>query len=256
MHIKGILRSALHAFGLEIHYTTPRNRPFGSDTQPIGDMENFLGDIRARGFVPRGIIDVGANRGDWTRLALKIFPEASVLMIEPQDEMQPRLSQLAESRAGCHYVKAGAGREPGELVQTIWPDLKGSSFLPEPDQSQLQAGTQRKTPVTTLDKLVTETYPDFCPDLVKLDVQGFELEALAGAETIFGRTEVFILEASLFPFMSRLPIAREVIAFLAKRGYELYDIPGFLRRPADGALGQIDLAFVKAEGRFRACSTW
>jgi len=256
-HLKGIIRSVFHAMGFEIHYTVPRTSPaFGAASQPVGNIENFLGDVRARGFVPRGIVDVGANRGDWTRLALKIFPEASVLMIEPQDEMQACLTELSESRPGCHYVKAGAGREPGELVQTIWPDLAGSSFLPAPDARQIQAGTQRKTPITTIDKLVTETYPGFFPDLVKLDIQGFELEALAGAESLFGRTELFILETSLFPFMPGQPITREVISFLAERGYELYDIPAYLRRPSDGALGQVDMAFVKANGRFRASATW
>ncbi|MDD5350416.1 MAG: FkbM family methyltransferase [Chthoniobacteraceae bacterium] len=257
MNLKSITRSIFHALGFEIHYTTPRTPPpYGSDTQPLGHIEHFLGDVRARGFAPRGIVDVGANRGDWARLALKMFPEAAILMIEPQEEMQARLTELAQSRPGCHYVKAGAGRESGELVQTIWPDLAGSSFLPPADDGQLKAGTQRKTPIITLDKLLTKTYPNFSPDLVKLDVQGFELEALAGGASLFGRTELFILETSLFSFMPGQPVTREVIAYFAERGYELYDIPGYLRRPSDGALGQIDLAFVKANGHFRASAAW
>ena len=47
-------------------------------------------------------------------IALSIFPNASVIMIEPQHEMQPYLSKLSSSVAGCHYVKAGAAREAGE----------------------------------------------------------------------------------------------------------------------------------------------
>src|ERR1700730_14702173 len=86
--IKSAIKSGLSAFGIEIY----RNRGRG-----IGTIAGFLGDIRARGFKPRGIIDVGANRGDWTRVALSIFPDASVIMIEPQDEMQPYLSKLCSS---------------------------------------------------------------------------------------------------------------------------------------------------------------
>lgn len=221
-------------------------------------MTDFLQNVRNSGFIPRGIIDVGANRGDWTRLALSIFAaDTPVIMIEPLDEMAPYLTKVFANCANCQYVKAGAGREAGELVQTIWPDLNGSSFLPQVDSSQFRSGQQRKTQIVTIDSLLQDTYPDFIPDLVKLDIQGFELEALGGAEnSTFGRTELFIVETSLFGFLPDQPVTREVISFMFDRGYELYDITGYLRRPLDGALGQADLAFVKAEGRFRAHSKW
>ncbi|MBV8481985.1 MAG: FkbM family methyltransferase [Verrucomicrobia bacterium] len=246
--VKSAIKSGLDSFGIEIK----RNRGGG-----VGELVSFLENIRARGFIPRGIVDVGANRGAWTRLALSIFPNASVIMIEPQDEMEPYLSKLCSSLPTCRYIKAGAGRKPGELVQTIWSDLNGSSFLPPVDRSQLGSGKQRKTQIVTIDSVLAETYPGFLPDLVKLDIQGFELEALSGAQnTTFGRTELFILETSLFSFLPRQPLTREVISFMFDRGYELYDITGYQRRPFDGALGQVDLAFVKSKGRFRSEANW
>ena len=102
--IKAAIKSGLDGLGIEIR----RNRGGA-----IGTIADFLENIRTRGFVPRGIIDIGANRGDWTRLALSIFPDASVIMIEPQDEMQPYLSKLCSSVANCQHVKAGAGRAAG-----------------------------------------------------------------------------------------------------------------------------------------------
>jgi hypothetical protein len=51
--------------------------------RPIGELKSFLEDTRARNFVPRGLLDVGANRG--ARLALSIFANCSVVMIELQD---------------------------------------------------------------------------------------------------------------------------------------------------------------------------
>ena len=47
-------------------------------------MRALLEDVRIRGFVPRAIIDVGANQGDWTKMALSVFPSARVIMIEPE----------------------------------------------------------------------------------------------------------------------------------------------------------------------------
>lgn len=228
----------------------------GSATRPIGACDLFLEDLRARRFKPRGIIDVGANRGNWTRMALSVFPRTPVLMIEPQDEMEIFLSELAATTPNCHFVKAGAGRAPGELVQTISEDSYGSTFLPAVKNDLLAADKQRKTRIVTLDNLLTGAHSQFIPDLVKMDIQGFELEALAGGETLFGRTEVFILETSLFQFIPGTPLAREVISFMSTKGYELYDIPGSCRRPYDGAVGAVDLAFVKANGVFRNVAEW
>jgi FkbM family methyltransferase len=227
----------------------------GSAERGIGSMEDFLRDVRARGFVPRGAVDVGANYGSWTMLARRINPGLRVLMIEPQAELQEGLGRLVRDTDNVELVGAGAGRQPGELIQTIWPDLAGSSFLPEADKDRIAKGEQRRTPIVTIDALLAER-PDFHPDLVKLDIQGFELEALAGGGKLFGRTELFVLETSLYKFFPSQPLASEVVAFMAFREYELYDIVGHLRRPYDGALGQVDFVFGRKGGRLMSSSRW
>jgi len=228
-----------------------------STGRPIGSAWSILEDVRARGFTPTGILDVGANRGDWTTMALSIYPSASVLMIEPLDEMDAPLLAICQERSSCRHVKVGVGRVDGELIQTISPDLVGSSFLPPRDEVKIRTGRQRSTRVLTIDSVVAQ-YPDFRPDLVKLDIQGFELEALMGGNKLFGTTELFIVETSLYPFSSLNgePIAREVISFMADRSYEIYDIADFLRRPYDGALGQVDIVFAKNHGLLRSSNQW
>jgi len=221
----------------------------------IGEMEPFLRSVKERGFIPRGVIDVGANRGEWTRMALGIFPDTRVLMLEPQPELRPYLQAIRQDHPKAEYVLAGAGASQGELVQTIWDDLAGSSFLPKVDESLMGKGQQRRVPIVTIDDLLNAR-PQFDADLVKLDVQGFELEVLKGGTGLFGRTELFVLEASLFAFMEGMPLVEDCVAFMRERGYALYDVPGFLRRPRDGALGQIDLAFAKREGRLRNSNQW
>src|SRR5262249_21885347 len=198
---------------------------------------SFLEDLRARGFSPAGILDVGAENGSWTRNALSIYPQASVVMIEPQDEWEAVLSALCRERSACRYIKAGAGRAGGDLIQTIYDDLSGSSFMHPPDDTAIQTGRQRRTHVITINSIL-EQHKDFRPDLVKLDIQGFELEALIGGSNLFGTTEVFVVETSLFSWEEGWPITSEVISFMAHRNYEIYDITEFIRRPLDGALGR------------------
>jgi FkbM family methyltransferase len=255
--MKQLVQKALGQFGYTLRkLSTLHGYDPGSVTRPIGEVNLFLEDVRARGFVPRGIMDVGAYNGDWARMALSIFPDTPILMIEPQDEMEVVLSELVKSVPNRYYVKAGAGRASGKMVQYVWVGGAGSSFLTPATAELARTAKERVTPIVTIDSLLAGQYPSFAPDLVKLDVQGFELEALSGAETLFGKTEIFILEVSLYKFEKETPLAREVIAFMAQRGYELYDVPGHGRRPSDGALAQLDFAFVKANGTFRKSNAW
>lgn len=228
----------------------------GTAGRPIGDVRSFLEDLKARGFSPRGILDVGANRGDWSQMALWVFPSAKTVMIEPQDEVEPFLKKLADSDPRFRYFKCGAGREAGELFQTIWEDTYGSSFAVEKNEELIKSGKQRPTQIRTIDDMLSELGDSFHPDLVKIDIQGFEIEALMGGSALFERAELIILETSLLSRHATWPPTRQVIEFMGGKGFEIYDITSFLRKPSDGSLGQVDFAFVKDHGRFRENTNW
>lgn len=87
--------------------------------------------------------------------------------------------------------------------------------------------------------------------LIKIDVQGAELDVLAGATNIIPDTELVILEVSLFEFFVGGPQFYEVVNYMKKEGFVVYDLFGYHCRPIDLALAQIDVAFVKEHGSFR-----
>lgn len=223
--------------------------------RPFADMRPFLEFVRGLGFDPGYVVDVGANRGRWTEMAREVFPRAEFLLVEPQPEMRAALDELCRRLPGVRWVECAAGAREETRIQTIWADLEGSSFLPHPQADRMASGEQRPAPVRRLDDLLAGD-GGRVPDLVKLDVQGFELEVLAGCPSIFGRTELFVLETSLYAFLPDLPILREVVEFMSARGYELYDIAGYIRRPIDGALGQLDVAFARRRGFLRQHDRW
>jgi FkbM family methyltransferase len=219
----------------------------------MGVFDLFLHDLKARGFYPKSVLDVGANCGEWTRMARNVFPDAEFLLIEPQTAMRSYLEPLCREFENVDCVEAGAAAQNGEMVLSVWGELgNGSSFLPDPES---ECGTKQLVPVRTIDSILEERQ-SAAPDLVKMDVQGFEIEALKGATSLLGWTEVFILEAGLFVFMPRQPLLREVIDFMASEGYEVYDFPGYIRRPLDGALGTVDVAFVRVDGPFWQSTLW
>lgn len=229
--------------------------PVAAMDRPFADMRPFLEYVRDLGFAPSLIVDVGAHAGSWTEMALDVFPGAGVLMIEPQPEMREALRAVSARYPSVRHVEVAAGAREEERYQTIWPDLQGSSFLPTPTAERIASGEQRLAPVRTLDRLLEEDGRG-TPDLVKLDVQGFELEVLKGAPSILGRCELMILETSLYEFLDDIPLLREVIDFMGDHGYEIYDLAGRIRRPVDAALGQLDVAFALRRGFLRQHDRW
>ena len=89
------------------------------------------------------------------------------------------------------------------------------------------------------------------PYLIKVDVQGAELDVLDGTLETLNKTELVILEVSMFQLMKDAPQFYDVVVYMKNRGFVAYDVFGESFRPLDGALGQIDIAFVKENGRFR-----
>jgi len=223
----------------------------------FSEMISLLEALKKRGLNCKTIMDVGANKTEWSRMAKKIYAAANFVLIEPQIEMKENLDRFCQEFKGSTYFLAGAGAKKEELTLTVWDDLAGSSFLPAVDTTLKDSGKQRQIEIITIDGLIASSKID-PPELIKLDIQGFELEALKGAEKTFGYTEAYILEVSLFTFDGTpgMPILSDVVNFMLARDYVVYDFPGLSRRPSDGALGQCDICFVKRNGFLRSSNKW
>jgi FkbM family methyltransferase len=99
-----------------------------------------------------------------------------------------------------------------------------------------------KMELTTLDALVAGTKFE-AAQLLKIDVQGHDLEVLKGATKTLRSVEVLIVEVSLIPLHPDAPSIRTVIDWLDDHGFELLDVAGLIRRPIDDALWQMDAVF-------------
>ncbi len=218
-------------------------------------MEGALTNMKNTGFVPGFVIDVGAAYGDFTRTCLRLFPDSSYLLLEPLEEYGGDLDLLVREHPKSTVIKAAAAAHQGVRNINIHPDLVGSSFLLEPEEESDVNGTQREVAVTTIDAEVKSVAADG-PVLLKVDVQGAELDVLAGASKTVESSEVLILETTLFNTFENGPVFHEVVAYMADRDFCVYDIIGNLYRPLDGALIQVDVIFVKRSGVLRRCHAY
>jgi FkbM family methyltransferase len=239
-------RSALHGEGGKFlapsaEYAAPPARM---------SIEALYRHARGLGLVPGCVIDLGAAYGDFARMAAGVVPEAQLLLFEPLIEYEARLRRLQSELPQAHVVMAAAAERPGGMTINVHDDLMGSSLMYEWEEASNVNGTPRDVAVTTVDLEVAKLN---CSGefWVKIDVQGAELKVLAGAEETLRRTALLVVEATLFNTFKGGPLAGEVIAYMAERGFVLYDIAGYLYRPLDGALMQLDLAFVPKDSVLR-----
>ncbi len=212
-----------------------------------GTMEGALVHVRDFGFKPKTVIDVGAAKG--TDSLLNTFPESHHFMIEALEEFIPKLDVIKDRMSNAEYVIGAATSNSGTITINVHPDLFGSSTYLEDEDSNVN-GVPREIPAYKLEELC-KTHKLKGPYLIKIDVQGAELDVLHGAEAILEDTEYIILEAVLFDFFKNGPNFYDFIEFMNKRGFVVYDFFDPLYRPLDGAMSQIDIAFVKDKGLFR-----
>jgi hypothetical protein len=90
------------------------------------------------------------------------------------------------------------------------------------------------------------------PDLLKLDVQGYELWVLKGAEESLPGIRVILAEVNRLDIHKGVPLLHEMTGWLFQRGYGAHDICGLTRRPLDDALWQVDTIFVRRDDALRA----
>lgn len=244
--ITQLIKRCLRAVGLELRRVTPAES-FVIDRSSLPEM---LEHIRRLGLVPKTVVDVGAAYGSFTRTCSAVFPDAQFLMVEPLIEYQGALKEVARSIPGSRYIAAAAAARAGEITINVHQDLVGSSLLQEVEQGSGVNGVPRHVRSVTVDQLVHAEHASG-PYLLKIDVQGAELEVLRGAEILLKEAEYVLLEVSLFQFFEGGPQFSDVVNYMTQRGFAVYDISGLQYRPLDQALSQADIAFVKEDGLFR-----
>jgi len=204
--------------------------------------------LRRLGFIPKHIMDVGAFKGDWARVSLNIFPEATIFCIEPQNQTQHDLQELAREHSNIKVIQTLLGRSERENVPFQQIGQASSLLL-------CNKNTKMTSPMATIDSLIES---GLCepPELLKLDVNGYEIEVLKGWTKRFQFCQVVQSEINLLPSVPGAPLLNEIVAYLYERGFVIYDIEEFIRAPSDGTVWLIDALFCRIDSPFRKERVW
>ena len=213
----------------------PRSSMFGS----------FL-NAKQLGFEPQTVIDVGAGLGTFE--IYEAFPKSRYLLIEPIVENEPYLKKICQYLERADYIIAAASKEEGLVPLQVNFSNFIHSYISDDGEASSENFELRTIPAVTLDE-VCKTRQLEGPYLIKVDVDGREMDVLAGATQILQNTEFVIAEVTSY-VMARFDKMCTVINFMKEQGFVVYDIVNLAYRPSDLALFQVDMVFVKESGHF------
>ncbi len=202
---------------VELRWILGRN--FGSDTIDI--------EVRtAARMVPQAsvIVDVGANAGHWSQLALKAFPHAEVIGFEPQDAHRTNLSQLRDisqsrfrfypialsnfkGKAQLYSNEAGSG-----LASLYQRDLRRFYGVDMKPAGNVETSTLAEQIRTLSLKGI---------DILKVDVEGHELSVLEGAGVHINNIKYIQFEFGGAMMDSKVPF-RDFMTFFADLPFRIY----------------------------------
>lgn len=203
---------------------------------------NALSRLKSLGFAPAVIYDIGAYRGGWTRLAAEVFPAAQFVLFEANAD---HTAELAAS--GHRHVIAALGAQDGDARAFHVPrtgDVTGASLYVESTAHYAKLNLEVRALATArLDTLAArERLP--APELIKIDVQGAELDVLAGAREMLRNVSALIVEVSLVDYNRNAPLIADTLAAIDREGFKCADLCE-VHRTKENFVLQLDLLCVR-----------
>ncbi len=191
------------------------------------------------------IVDIGANRGQFA-LAARAITDAKVISFEPLPEVAAIYRKVfADDSAVTLHVAAIGEKSERKLIHLSARDDSSSLLEIGNAQSDFYPGTHEvgtlEIKVGTLDEFITKDEL-VSPAMLKLDVQGYEMQSLMGCRSLIGNFDYIYCECSFVELYKHQKLAGEVVNYLCSLGFVLSGIynPSYNR---DGSCIQADLLF-------------
>jgi FkbM family methyltransferase len=245
--IKRILIKLLIPINVKIGYVKKTNTKEVNEFNKNVLLKNFYDNLKIIGFIPKHIIDVGANHGTWTRETLKHFPDSYYSLVEPQKWLKSSFQDLLDINDKVSFYPLGAGRESGSFNFTIVDRDDSCSFRYTDKEASEKGFKQIEVSIITLDELVKSTNNLPFPDIVKIDAEGLDIEVLKGASSLFGKTEIFMVEAGIVNKEFDNSFLK-MMNFMDSNDYRLFEITDLNRPFKPNVLWLVELVFVKKNG--------
>lgn len=176
----------------------------------------------------RTVVDIGANRGQFSLAVRQWAPQALVIAFEPLPDAAATYRNLFQGDSKVTLHQAAIGPRVGEATIHISEADDSSSLLPITIlQEELYPGTAENHTETIrvgqLSDFISAGEID-SPSLLKLDVQGYELEVLRGCIDILQAFDTILVECSFMELYEGQAFAHQIIDFLNTKDFILHNV--------------------------------
>jgi FkbM family methyltransferase len=188
---------------------------------------------------PKRFLDIGAHTGEFTQNILRLAPECQVVMVEANPNCEPYLQKLNH---GYDILALSNKQGKAELFVEKANMLGTGASLYKENTEWYADGKFDKVEVE-LDTLDNKKYFGYeVIDLVKLDVQGAELDILEGGRKTITRSKYVLIETSLVVYNHGAPLVDAIVPKMKEYGFYIEDILDYLKFNKN-QISQMDILF-------------
>ncbi|MDD8018875.1 MAG: FkbM family methyltransferase [Bacteroidota bacterium] len=236
--IKLYINDVLSSFGYQL-----RKAPFSKRQIASGHFK-WLQELDIQ-----TILDVGANEGQFLSKASRIFPDAYFYAFEPLKKSFTKLQKNNSANKKITLFNFALGDEEKDSIINRNDYSPSSSLLPLTDLHKeafpmTENVVGEKIQIRLLDNIASHLNLNK-KILLKIDVQGYELNVLRGAERTLKAVDVILTETSFFELYKNQPLFDDMYTFLSQRGFQYFGSLEQLYDARDGRILQADSIFIR-----------
>lgn len=211
-----------HIGSTTMHVKIPETNPVETRLRALSLQDDLPRDhveyLKNMNIKPKVIYDIGACIMHWTKEAKKIWPGAKIVMFDAMNH-----AEFLYKESGLDYYCDGPLGDTFKQVKFYENamDPAGNSVYKENSEFFTEQHAVQKQ-MRTLDSIVSDNGYQL-PDLIKIDVQGAELDVLRGAEKSLSKCKDIIIELQHVEYNLGAPTMTVVTDYLDSIGFKLVE---------------------------------
>lgn len=195
------------------------------------------------------VLDIGANVGQAAMILTHAFPKATIYSYEPLPDCFDQLSDLTKYIPNLKVFNLAIGAKEGEAEfernqYTVSSSMLKIASTHVENFPQTANTSTTKVPVARLDSVV-KNIQSIGNLLIKIDVQGYEMQVMEGGRETLRKAKVVLTETSLETLYEGQGLFTDVLTEMQKLGFRYAGSFDQLYGSLDGRVLQQDSIFVK-----------